>query len=73
MDGPDDGGGGTVNGGTRHTTETHPWLALGKVVWWVLGLGSRARVEAPPELKAEYEERLALVRERHSEPPQTLL
>ena len=25
-----------MNGGTRHTTETHPWLALGKVIWWML-------------------------------------
>jgi hypothetical protein len=25
-----------VNGGTRHTTDPHPWLAVGKVIWWLL-------------------------------------
>jgi hypothetical protein len=25
-----------MNGGTRHTTDRHPWLALLKVTWWVL-------------------------------------
>jgi predicted DNA-binding transcriptional regulator YafY len=41
-----------------------------QMVSWVLGLGEHARVEGPPELVDEWRERLELVIERHSEPPE---
>jgi proteasome accessory factor C len=43
-----------------------------QVVSWVLGLGARARIEGPPELKQAYEERLRLVIDRHGEAPPEL-
>jgi predicted DNA-binding transcriptional regulator YafY len=41
-----------------------------QMVSWVLGLGEHARVEAPPELIDEWRERLDLVIERHTNPPE---
>jgi predicted DNA-binding transcriptional regulator YafY len=41
-----------------------------QVVSWVLGLGEQARIEAPDELAGEARERLALVIERHAQPPE---
>ena len=41
------------------------------LVSWALGLGEHARVLGPPELVEEYERRLSLLEERHSEPPDT--
>jgi proteasome accessory factor C len=40
-----------------------------QLISWVLGLGENARVVAPAELAAELERRLALLVERHTEPP----
>ncbi len=37
---------------------------------WVLGLGERARVLDPPELVAEADERVRLIVERHTNPPE---
>jgi proteasome accessory factor BC len=37
---------------------------------WVLGLGEQARIEGPEELATEARERLELVMERHSRPPE---
>src|SRR5215218_2045322 len=37
---------------------------------WVLGLGEQARIEGPEELVNEARERLELVMERHSRPPE---
>jgi proteasome accessory factor C len=37
---------------------------------WVLGLGEHARVEGPPELVDEARQRLELVIERHTNPPE---
>ena len=41
-----------------------------QMVSWVLGLGEHARVEGPPELVDEWRERLELVVERHTNPPE---
>jgi proteasome accessory factor C len=41
-----------------------------QMVSWVLGLGEQARIEAPEELVGEARERLELVTERHSKPPE---
>jgi proteasome accessory factor C len=41
-----------------------------QLIAWVLGLGERARLLGPPELVAELEQRLELLRERHAEGPQ---
>jgi proteasome accessory factor BC len=40
-----------------------------QMVSWVLGLGEQARIEGPPELVSEARERLELIVQRHSEPP----
>ena len=40
------------------------------MVSWVLGLGEQARIEGPEELATEARERLELVMERHSRPPE---
>jgi proteasome accessory factor BC len=47
-----------------------PYADSRQVISWVLGLGSRARIEGPPELAEEAAERVALVAERHSGPPE---
>jgi proteasome accessory factor BC len=39
------------------------------LVAWILGLGEHARVEGPPELVAEVEERLSQLAERHESGP----
>src|SRR4051812_24239386 len=39
------------------------------LVAWILGLGEHARVEGPPELVADVEERLARLAERHDSGP----
>src|SRR5215218_9685372 len=41
-----------------------------QMVSWVLGLGEQARIEGPEELADEARERLELVMERHSKPPE---
>ena len=41
-----------------------------QMVSWVLGLGEHARVDGPPELVEEWRDRVELVVERHSEPPE---
>jgi proteasome accessory factor C len=41
-----------------------------QMVSWVLGLGEHARVEGPPELVDEWRERLELIIERHTNPPE---
>ncbi len=41
-----------------------------QMVSWVLGLGEHARVEGPPELVEEARERLELIAERHTNPPE---
>jgi proteasome accessory factor BC len=41
-----------------------------QMVSWVLGLGEHARVEGPPELVEEARERLELIVERHTNPPE---
>ena len=41
-----------------------------QMVSWVLGLGEQARLEGPEELVAELRERLELVIERHTNPPE---
>jgi proteasome accessory factor BC len=41
-----------------------------QMVSWVLGLGEHARVDGPPELVEEWRNRLELIIERHSEPPE---
>jgi predicted DNA-binding transcriptional regulator YafY len=40
-----------------------------QLVSWVLGLGENAHVVAPPQLAAELKRRVALVIERHTQPP----
>jgi proteasome accessory factor C len=42
-----------------------------QLVAWVLGLGENARIIEPPELRAELDERLQVVIERHTGEPQT--
>ncbi len=39
------------------------------LISWVLGLGEHARVLAPPQLADELQRRLALIEERHLDPP----
>ncbi|MBA3263370.1 MAG: WYL domain-containing protein [Thermoleophilaceae bacterium] len=41
-----------------------------QMVSWVLGLGEHARVEGPPELVEEWRQRLELIIERHTHPPE---
>jgi predicted DNA-binding transcriptional regulator YafY len=41
-----------------------------QMVSWVLGLGEHARVDGPPELVDEWRQRLELVIERHTNPPE---
>jgi proteasome accessory factor BC len=41
-----------------------------QMVSWVLGLGEHARVDGPPELVEEWRNRLELIVERHSNPPE---
>ncbi len=41
-----------------------------QMVSWVLGLGEQARLEGPDELVADLRERLGLVIERHTHPPE---
>src|SRR6204780_5268300 len=41
-----------------------------QLISWVLGLGENAQVLAPPELVAEESRRLALLIERHTNPPE---
>jgi len=53
--------------GVRFTT---PYANMRLLVAWVLGLGEHARVEGPPELVDEVDERLALLAERHDTGPE---
>src|SRR4051812_18106971 len=55
------------DGGIVFTT---PYANTRQLVAWVLGLGEHARVEAPDELVAEVDERLAQLAARHSEGPE---
>jgi predicted DNA-binding transcriptional regulator YafY len=41
-----------------------------QMVSWVLGLGEHARVDGPPELIDEWRQRLELIIERHTSPPE---
>jgi predicted DNA-binding transcriptional regulator YafY len=41
-----------------------------QMVSWVLGLGEHARVEGPPELVKEWRDRVELIVERHTNPPE---
>jgi proteasome accessory factor C len=41
-----------------------------QMVSWVLGLGEHARVDGPPELVEEWRNRLELIVERHTNPPE---
>jgi proteasome accessory factor BC len=41
-----------------------------QMVSWVLGLGEHARVDGPPELVEEWRDRLELIVERHTNPPE---
>jgi proteasome accessory factor C len=41
-----------------------------QMVSWVLGLGEHARVDGPPELVEEWRNRLELVADRHTNPPE---
>jgi proteasome accessory factor BC len=41
-----------------------------QMVSWVLGLGEHARVDGPPELIDEWRQRLELIIERHTNPPE---
>jgi proteasome accessory factor C len=41
-----------------------------QMVSWVLGLGEHARVDGPPELAEEWRNRLELIVERHTNPPE---
>jgi proteasome accessory factor BC len=41
-----------------------------QMVSWVLGLGEHARVDGPPELVEEWRNRLELIIERHTNPPE---
>ncbi len=50
-----------------HTGYANPRMLIS----WVLGLGEHARILDPPELVEEYDRRLALIAERHAEPPST--
>ncbi len=43
-----------------------PYANARQVVAWVLGLGENARIAGPPELAAEFAERLRLLIERHT-------
>src|SRR4051795_13258011 len=54
------------DGGVVFTT---PYANTRQLVAWVLGLGEHARVEGPPELVAEVDERLAQLAERHEDGP----
>src|SRR4051812_46499914 len=56
-----------ADGGIVFTT---PYANTRQLVAWVLGLGEHARVEAPDELVAEVDERLAQLAARHSEGPE---
>jgi predicted DNA-binding transcriptional regulator YafY len=56
-----------VDDGVRFETE---YANARQMVSWVLGLGEHARVEGPPELVDEWRERLELVIERHTNPPE---
>src|SRR4051794_17035159 len=54
------------DGGIVFTT---PYANTRQLVAWVLGLGEHARVEAPDELVAEVDERLAQLAARHADGP----
>jgi predicted DNA-binding transcriptional regulator YafY len=47
-----------------------PYAEARMMTSWVLGLGERARILDPPELAEEAAERVALVVERHANPPE---
>ena len=55
------------DGGIVFSTQYAKSRAL---ISWVLGFGEHARVFGPPELLAEHEERLQLLRERHDGEPE---
>ena len=46
-----------------------PYAEARAIISWVLGLGERARILGPPELAAQAAERIDLLVERHSNPP----
>jgi predicted DNA-binding transcriptional regulator YafY len=48
-----------------------PYANTRMLISWVLSLGENARVLAPSELAEELERRLALLEERHADPPST--
>jgi proteasome accessory factor C len=48
-----------------------PYANARMIVSWVLGLGEHARILGPAELAEEYDRRVALIVERHAEPPST--
>ncbi len=56
-----------VDGGVIFETD---YANARQMVSWVLGLGEHARVEGPPELVEEWRNRLELVIERHTNPPE---
>jgi proteasome accessory factor C len=49
---------------------TTPYANMRQLVAWILGLGEHARVEGPPDLVAEVDERLAQLAERHDTGPE---
>ncbi|GAC1316082.1 MAG: hypothetical protein NVSMB25_01160 [Thermoleophilaceae bacterium] len=53
--------------GTVFETE---YASSRQIISWVLGLGERARILGPPELVAEWAERVELVARRHEHPPE---
>jgi proteasome accessory factor BC len=55
------------DGGVVFTT---PYANMRQLVAWILGLGEYARVEGPPELVSEVDERLAQLAERHDAGPE---
>ena len=47
-----------------------PYSHARELISWVMGLGDRARVIGPPELREETAERVTLLVERHANPPE---
>ena len=47
-----------------------PYASARQLIAWVLGLGEHARILGPPELAADFRERVELVIDSHTGPPQ---
>ena len=59
-----------ADGGEGDRIFTTSYADTRQLIAWVLGLGENARILTPPELAAEFGERLELVIERHTGAPQ---